>query len=77
MEDALGGHQDVGVEMANNKNLYNLDFRDVLLCLFESAEHAQHELGKFMRAVSPHGMCFAISKFSVAIRLEISTPDGE
>lgn len=36
MEDALGDLQGVGVELANDKRLCDLDYAENLMCLFES-----------------------------------------
>lgn len=52
IEDVSEGLQDVGVELRN---------ADVL-CLFDSADHAQRALDTFSRSVTPFGMCLAPSK---------------
>lgn len=65
MESALGGLQDVGVEMANGDKLCDLTYADVLVWLFQSTEHAERAVNKLESAVVPFGICFTCSKCKV------------
>lgn len=71
-DDALGGLQDIYIELAN---LFDLDYADDFVCSLELAEHAQQGLKKLTRAIAPFGLCVALSTCSTVIGLADSSID--
>ena len=57
--------ENVGVELVMNERLYDLEYTDDVVCLFNTAGNAQFALFRLVRAVTPFGMCFSPSKYKV------------
>lgn len=59
MRYALGGLQDVDVELVNGERLCDLDCTNGLVYLFNAAGHVEGALDKLARTVGSFGMCVA------------------
>lgn len=59
IENLTGSLQDASVELANDEMLFELDYANGLVCLFEGKKHAKHVLDRFTRVLAPFGVCFA------------------
>lgn len=66
MEDALGGLQGVGIELA--ETLCDQDCADNVMCLLASADHAQRALSRLARAMARFAMCSVPRKFKALLQ---------
>lgn len=65
MQDALEGLKELSIELANGDYLCD---QNNVVCLYETADQAQHVVNRPAKTVVPVGMCFALSTGKVLLQ---------